>query len=260
MKRTILVLLTVALSTIGMANAWASTTVTVSGNTVDESAGENGSQGWWFNRDTRNATPFQFTADEASLGRGSLYVAPIGPNPSDKLVAENFVWQPIDELTSISYDYLIAGTGTTADADDFYLNVYANVDATNNYYDCRFDYTPADPANLDDFATAKFEATDTPTRVAQRGTTRITACPATLAEMPEGSHVRAFAINVGQSTASDLGLAGYLDNVVVTTADGATAYDFEPTADACKDNGYLPAFASQGACVSTLKASPNAGK
>lgn len=206
-------------------------TVVVTGNTVDVSAGENGSEGWWFNRDPGNQTPYAFTDSEASIGTGSIEVAPIGANPSDKFIAENFVWQPIAELDSISYDYLISGpSGDVGDADDFYLNVYANIDDSNNYYDCRFNYVPSNPADLDDFATASFSVDDAPQSVNKRGT-RIAACPATLAGMPAGSHVRMFAVNVGQSNASDAGLAGYLDNVRVTVDGDTTVYDFEPDAD-----------------------------
>lgn len=243
--------------------ALADSTIRVSGNTVDESAGENGSTGWWFTRDQNHDTPFEFNFDEASIGHGSLHVLPIGPVPGDKFIAENFLRAPVDTLQSISYDYLIAGNGTTNDADQFYLNVYANVDDSTNFYDCRFDYTPTDPADLDDFATASFDTTATPTRVAKRGT-RIGTCPATLAGMPEGSHVRVFSINVGGTTAADLGLAGYLDNVRVATDAGTTTYDFEPAPagkSSCKGGDhFLYGFASQGACISSLQANGNAGK
>ncbi len=42
-----------------------------------------------------------------------------------------------------------------------------------------------------------------------------------------GSNIRVFAINVGDTSASDLGLDGYLDNVVVNLDAGTTVYDFE---------------------------------
>lgn len=263
MRRIVIALVISALAVLSATAATADTTVKVSGNTVDTAAGENGSPGWWFNRDLSTATPYEFNSDEASIGNGSLYVAPIGLNPADKMVAEDFVFLPVADLQSIAYDYLIAGDGTTADAAHFYLNVYANIDDSDNYYDCRFDYVPTAPADLDDFATATVHATDTPTNVRQRGD-RIASCPATLAGMPAGSHVRVFAINVGDSSANDAGLGGYLDNVVVTTTSGATTYDFEPapvTKDDCKNGGYAAyGFSNQGQCVSSLQSSQHGGR
>jgi hypothetical protein len=180
---------------------------------------------WMFNRDTDTSTPYHFTTAEAKTGYGSLYVEPIGINPSDKFIAEYFNKTAIDQLKSISYDFQIAGNGTTASADQFYLNVYATIDASDTYYDCRFDYVPT-IGSATTFKKASFKTTDTPTRVAKRGD-RIAACPATLAEMPAGSHMRAFALSVGDTGASDAGLAGYLDNVVVKKVGDVETYDFE---------------------------------
>lgn len=178
---------------------------------------------WLFNRDTTTDTPFHFTTAQSKTGEGSLYVEPIGINSADKFVAENFDKTPVNQLQSIGYDFKIAGNGTPASANQFYLNVYANIDDTDNYYDCRFDYAPT--ASSLGFTKAVFTATDAPTHVQQRGAR--TTCPATLAEMPAGSHMRAFAINVGDSSANDAGLAGYLDNVIVKKTTAKETYDFE---------------------------------
>jgi hypothetical protein len=193
----------------------ATTVTAVSGNTSE----------WLFNRDVSTSTPYSFTTQRAKTGYGSIYVAPIGTNPSDKFIAENFVKTPISSLNSISYDFRIAGNGTAASAKQFYLNVYATIDASDEYYDCRFDYAPT-IGSTGSFKKASFSVTDAPTHVAKRGA-RIAACPATLAEMPAGSHMRAFAVNVGDTSASDIGLAGYLDNVVVDKTSGVSTYDFE---------------------------------
>ena len=234
----------------------AATTVVVSGDT---SAGEN-QPGWMFNRDASTDTPFEFNTDQASIGEGSLYVQPIGSNPSDKFVAENFLATPVDEVSSIAFDYLIAGNGDVDDSEQFYLNVYANIDDSTNYYDCRFDYV-ASGGSTANFTTFEVNTSDVPTEVTKRGT-NIDECPATLAEMPEGSYIRAFAINVGDTSANDEGLAGYLDNVVVNTTADETIYDFEvvnePTLkDFCKKGGFEgltdalgKSFRNQGQCVS----------
>ena len=201
---------------------FADTTVVVTGNTAPA---EN-QPGWMFNRDLSTSTPYAFDADKASIGSGSLHILPIGSNASDKFIAENFIKTAVADLNSISYDFLIGGTGTVSDAQQFYLNVYANSVNDNKFYDCRFDYVPA-AGSTSVFTTATFNATDTPVNVQQSGTARIT-CPATLSQMPSGSYVRAFSISVGDTSASDQGLAGYLDKVVVNMNGGITTYDFEP--------------------------------
>lgn len=198
-------------------NALAATTVnqTVSGDTAE----------WMFNRDASTSTPYVFTNDAVKTGPGSLYVKPIGTNPKDKFIAEYFSKTAVKDFKWVKYDFKIAGNGTGADADNFYLNVYATIDDSNEYYDCRFDYVPQLAAAKT--RTATFSSGAVPTNVQKRGT-RIAACPATLKEMPAGSHVRAFAISVGDTTASDAGLAGYIDNVRVRKATTTYAYDFAP--------------------------------
>lgn len=233
--------------------AFAAATVVVSGDTA---AGEN-QPGWLFNRDASTATPYEFNTDAASTGQGSLYVLPIGSNPSDKFIAENFLATPVSDVNSLSYDYKIAGNGDSSDSNQFYVNVYANIDNSTNYYDCRFDYVAAG-GSTSSFTTHLITPSDTPVHVQKRGS-RVTTCPATLAEMPEGSYVRAFAISVGDTSANDVGLAGYLDTVVVNTTADVTTYDFEPALtpankDACKKGGWMtfntPSFTNQGQCVS----------
>lgn len=225
---------------LGTSAASADTTTRVSGNTVDTGAGGS-STGWWFNRDPANQTPYEFNDDQASIGSGSLHVPPIGPNPSDKFIGELYLFEP---MTSFSVDYL-----TTSPASDFYLNVYANTPAVSptNFYQCRFDYVAAGATD----GTWRTLTTDAmPTRVVKRaGYTG--ACD--LADMV----VRAVSINVGQSTATDTGSSGHLDNVRVVTGDGLHVYDFDPaplTKDDCKDGGWAQhGFKNQGTCVSAVQ-------
>jgi hypothetical protein len=181
---------------------------------------------WQFQRDSENATAGGFSDEAASIGSGSLKAGPIGNVAAEKYIAEDFIATPVADLTSIGYDFKIAGNGDAGDAQQFYLNVYANIDNSENFYDCKYDYVPS-TGSTTAFTTATFAATDTPTTVAHRGT-RIAECPATLAGMPPGSHVRVFALNVGDTSASDMGLAGFLDNVKVTTTAGTQTFDFEP--------------------------------
>jgi hypothetical protein len=217
-------------------------------------------QGWVFNGDPTTSTPYEFNENEASIGEGSLYVKPIGANPADKFIAAKTLNIPAIDLESVSYDFLIAGDGTAADEEQFYLNVYTKLAGSTAYYNCRFDYVPA-TGSTSDFTTATFMATDTPVNVGDRPADAFT-CPATLAEMPADSTVSFVALNVGDTSMNDQGLAGYLDNVVITTAAGSTIYDFEtnPTVlankEACKSGGWMtseaPAFKNQGDCVSSF--------
>lgn len=228
------------------------TTVRVTGDTVD-ATGADGPRGWAFNRDSKAA--FTFSADEQSIGDGSLYVKPIIAGTGQKFVAENFVQQVITEETEISFDFV---AGPKTDASQFYLNVYATTANDGKFYDCRFDYVATGSAS--DWTT--LSTTATPTNVARSSSARIPTCPTTLAGMPAGSGVRAFAINVGQSTDSDVGVSGYLDNATLTTAAGTTTYDFEVFGkDDCKNGGWkTTSHRNQGACVSSFQASSKAGK
>lgn len=209
-------------------NANETTTVVVAGDT---SAGEN-LPGWLFNRDVTTATPYEFNTDEQSIGTGSLYVLPIGANPADKFVVENFINASIADVNSISYDFMIGSGGVDTEEEQFYMNVYANfgVSADDKYYDCRYDVVPTTGSTAG-FTTVTFDPT-----LAYPVTTRGGAnaspytCPSVPADMDllsAGSNIRAFALNIGDTSVSDLGLDGYLDNVVVSAGAQTTIYDFE---------------------------------
>lgn len=223
---------------------------------------EDGEGGWLFNRDASTSTPYEFSLDEASIGDGSLHVLPIGSDPADKFIAEQFLGVVLDDVEQISYDFQIEGDA--ADANYFYVNVYTNYPGSNpdNFYDCRFDYV-ATAGSATSFTTMEVNSTDTPTFVATRGSTT-PICPSTLDEMPEGSWLRVFSINVGDTSANDAGVGGYLDNVTATVAGVTTTWDFEvplQVKDDCKDGGWETyGFTNQGECVSALQANPNAGK
>ncbi len=238
--------------------AFAATTQVVNSNT---SAGVN-QPGWLFNRDLTTATPYEFNTAAASIGAGSLYVLPIGATSSNKFVAENFINAPIANVNSISYDFKI-GSGTVADADQFYMNVYANFgsSADDKFYDCRYNVVPT-IGSTGAFTTVVFDPTqayDVTTRGGASASPFI--CPAVPADMDllsAGSNIRAFALNVGDTSANDVGLSGYLDNVVTDTDSGVIIYDFDPVIvppvatkkDDCKQEGYTTyGFKNQGQCV-----------
>lgn len=247
----------VALATAGIAHA--DTTVRVSGNTA---AAEN-SPGWMFNRDS--TAPFEFSLDAASAGLGSLHVLPISSTPaSSKFVAELFLGTTVADTGIMSFDFKL-GTGVaTSRASQFYWNVYANfaTSSPTKFYDCRFDLVANTGSNTS-FSTVVFDPSLPVTNVAQRSTSPLT-CPATLAGMGPAAIVRAAAINVGDSSAGDAGVSGYLDRVVVNVGGSATTYDFElplQVKGQCKSGGWAAfGFANQGDCVSFLQASTHAGK
>ncbi|MEZ4502096.1 MAG: hypothetical protein R3C39_05690 [Dehalococcoidia bacterium] len=240
--------------------ALAATTVVV---TDDTSAGEN-QPGWLFNRDASTSTPFEFNTDEASIGTGSLNVLPIGANPADKFIAENFLNTPIADVNSITYDFQIGSGGAVPDKVHFYMNVYANFGESDElkFYDCRYNVVPA-VGSTSGFTTVTFDPTQS-YPVTTRGGAAASpyTCPASPADMDllsPGSNIRAFALNVGDTSANDEGVDGYLDNVVVDLDGGVTIYDFEPATtpaskDECKNGGWqtfnTPTFKNQGDCVS----------
>jgi hypothetical protein len=240
--------LSLALAAVMPASA-ADSTVKVSGDTA---AGEN-QPGWMFNRDASTSTPYEFNTDEASIGAGSLYVQPIGANPADKFIAEYFYLDEIANVNSISYDFK---TDSTDDADQFYMNLYVN-DGSNpaEFYDCRYNIVPStlSPDPTTGFTTVTYNLDDPASSVTTRGTSNIVPCPATPADLPDGAVLRAIALNVGDTSANDVGLEGYLDKVVLDTTSGITTFDFDPapqSKDECKKGGWADfGFSNQGQCI-----------
>ena len=249
---------------ISLSASAATTTVVVTGDT----AAGNNQPGWLFNRDLSTSTPYEFNTDEASIGVGSLYVEPIannnasglpGNNPNkDKFIAEYFYLDEVAGVNSISYDFL---TDNASDADQFYMNLYVN-DGSDpiEFYDCRYNVVPTTltPDPVTGFTTVTYDLGAPASSVDVRGTANI-ACPLNPADLAEGAVLRAVAINVGDTSASDTGVDGYLDKVVLNTANDVTTFDFEPALspsdkNECKKDGWktfnAPAFTNQGQCVS----------
>lgn len=233
--------------------------VLVTGNT---SVGEN-QPGWLFNRDLSTSTPYEFNMAAASTGVGSLYVKPISATAADKFIAENFVLSKMADVNSLSYDFKIGAGGTEADKTHFYMNVYANFGESSplKFYDCRYSVVPT-VGSVSGFTTVRFDPAQT-YPVATRGGAQASphTCPTVPAGMDllsPGSTVRVFSINVGDTSASDQGLDGYLDNVVASIGGDVTTYNFDPALtpankDECKNGGWkifnTPAFPNQGQCI-----------
>lgn len=224
---------------------------------------------WFFNRDVATSTPYEFNTDAASIGSGSLYVLPIENTPdADKFIGEYFAMTPISEVRSFSYDFQIGAGGVDTEEEQFYLNVYANfgVSPDDKFYDCRYNVVPT-IGSTGGFTTVTFDPTQAyPVTTRTGAEASPFACPAVPADMDTlsaGSNIRAFAINLGDTSGSDLGLDGYFDNVVFATTDETTVFDFEPypavtNKEACKNDGWKlglsfenqNAFKNQGDCVS----------
>lgn len=199
----------------------------VRGNTA---AGYN-QPGWLF----YNASDeFEFNNDQSSVGNGSLYIKPISSVAAKKFEAEFYLFDKIANVNKISYDYKMAGNGQPSDADDFYMNVYANYgsSAGNKFFDCKYLVRLNDAqVQAAGFTTNPFDVTQSYPKTTSD--TSPHTCPDVPADMDlqvPNSTIRSFIITVGDSSAQDTGLAGYLDKVVVNTKATLKTYDFEPEA------------------------------
>lgn len=201
-----------------------SETIVVTGDTVTSLT----SGGWLFNRDVNNATPIEFNEDESVIGDGALYVLPIsnteGPR---KFIGEYFPvggFMSVDDFVSFSYDFKIGAGGDSADAGQFYLNIYTNLTDPAGFYDCRYDYVPT-TGSTGSFTTFEAIATANASVVAERnGAT----CPDAITDLPDGSTIRAIVLNLGDTVLGDADLDGYFDKVVLDTPTKETTFNFEP--------------------------------
>lgn len=220
-----------------------------------DGAGENVPGEWLFNRDQSTSTPYEFTAAAGSIGAGSLSVEPIGSNAPDKFIGEYFAFTSVADFESFSHDFQIAGDGDVSDADQFYVNVYVNLPTSpsSGFYDCRYDFIPSAGSTMG-FSTFQFTDDTVADGVASRNGA---ACGTSISDVDGASTIRSIAINVGDTSANDEGLAGYYDKVVLEHSDGSTTFDFEPTPtkDECKKGGYADfGFRNQGQCVAFANA------
>jgi len=216
------------------------TTVVVSGNTA---SGEN-QPGWMFSRDAANATAIEFSSTTASIGAGSLYVLPISSTTAArKFIGEYFALTPIADIESFAYDFKMGTTSEAGDANQFYLNVYANFGQSDDtkFYDCKYDVVPT-VGSVSGFTTVTFDPT-----VAYPVTTRggatpspyvCPSIPASMDSLSGSSTVRAFALNLGDTSLSDADLDGFFDKIVFKTENSValqrntTTFDFDPVAPA----------------------------
>ncbi len=233
-----------------------SETIVITGDTT--TSGAQPEVGWMFNRDPNNQTPFEFNDDMPGIGTGSLYIEPITntvQGNSDKFIGELFFYEEIEDVESISYDFKL-GAGSDGEENHFYASVYLTLPTPNGWYDCRYSVVP-DSGSTGSFTTVTFDPTET-----YPVTSKVPAsyvCPAKPADMPEGSTLNFFAINVGDTSGNDTDVSGYLDNVVTVVKDDGdthtTTYDFEPATEEvtvvatkviCEDEADLPNWQDGG--------------
>lgn len=202
--------------------------------TGDTAAGEN-QVGWLFNRDQSTKSEFEFNEDTSSIGDGALYVQPIDGSfngDADKFIGEYFLLDDIANIDGISYDFKIGNGGDSSDANQFYMNVYANYGESTDdkYYDCKYDVVPTN-GSTSGFTTVTFDPTQSyPVTTRTGGSASPYTCPSVPTDMDTqspGSTIRMFAINVGDTSNTDAGLDGYYDKVVVDTDTKITTFDFE---------------------------------
>lgn len=211
--------------------------------------------GWVVNPDPTTSTAAGFVVGPATLGAGSLAFGPIGgTNRLDKFIVQRAEDIPLDGPVGFAFDFLLADV---ADARQFYFNIHVDTGSDGTgFFDCSYDYVAT--ATAAGWQTLAVDGTTVPTDVRQRGTGP--ACGATLGANPGSSVVRVV-INAGDTSTGDAGLAGNVDNAQVTAGATTTVYDFEPTRNACKGDGWRTAtdadgnpFRNQGECVAYVSA------
>ena len=233
--------------------------IVITGDTWD-AVGDPTGTGWFFNPFLPFTAPFEFNDEKASIGDGAFFGGPISSISDSKIIATLQKVTPIADLWSFSYDFQIESNDVD-DENEFYLNVYTNFGSSdpNKFYDCRYDVVPT-TGSLSSFTTVTFDpAMAYP--VTQSGTSPETcpAIPADMESIDDGSVIRAFALNIGDTAAQDEGVSGYFDNVVLMTETKITTYDMEPLPEPeepqiCSYEGDVieysdPAFTNGGGAV-----------
>jgi spore coat-associated protein N len=192
--------------------------------------------GWSMNAQAPWTAPMQFAT--APDGRGALSVGPIPGAPADAakfIAAYSMNNTPVANLTSLAFDYFPISAGTNGQTGEhFYFNVYTRRPGSTTWYDCRYDFAGATGAALGQWHTV----TATPSTVLDgwqvtKNSSAPGTCPTSLGALESqfpGSVITHFTVNLGHTTATDAGLAGFLDNVVINTGGNPLIYNFEPTA------------------------------
>mmetsp|Transcript_20635 Transcript_20635/g.30440 ORF Transcript_20635/g.30440 Transcript_20635/m.30440 type:complete len:348 (-) Transcript_20635:178-1221(-) len=212
---------------------------------------------------------YQFTEEDAFLGKGSFKgTIPLAGTGSEKIRLiynsmeynagkNDELWgRSVADLEYIEYSFKAGSCGSagTPCPGKFYLNVYTRVDASSeNFYDCSYDFAPTTGGiEGEGWTTVRFDidtqATNTKTFVDPPNSGDRSRCPTAATandpldvaakagyvlgtnEQPSGSGMgQIFALNMGDSTLSDVGLSGYFDRVIIKMmGEEPRIYDLEP--------------------------------
>ncbi|GAA3227029.1 hypothetical protein GCM10017691_17060 [Pseudonocardia petroleophila] len=174
-----------------------------------------------------NATAYEFVAGPQTSGTGAVRFGPIAATPAaSKFIIQRLVTLPTATL-GLSVDYYIDPAAANKAPEQYYVNVYVDSaqDATPpaSFYECRYDYA----------ATAGGDGWHTLTLGASTAATAVTAredltCGDSLDDLPAGSTAFLVALNAGDTSSNDAGIAGAFDTARFTSAGTTTTYDFEP--------------------------------
>jgi hypothetical protein len=184
-------------------------------------------QGWAVSP-APNATTTAFLAGPSTSGTGAVRFGPIAATPAaSKFIIQRAVSLPTATLGGISVDYYIDPAASNKAPEQYYVNVYVDSaqDATPpaNFYECRYDFVAT--AGGDGWHPLAVARSTTATTVtAREGLT----CGDSLDDLPDGSTVFLVALNGGDTSANDAGIAGGFDTVRFDSAGTTTTYDFEP--------------------------------
>lgn len=221
--------------------------VIVSGNNTD---------GWAIVESEPYTTEFAFEDGPSVLGQGSLSVPAIDGDDLDKFIAyfDFGGATPVADFEQFTIDFQVIDESADTRFQQFYVNVGTidGGDPNETFYDCRYDVV-ASAGSEAGFTTL---VVDGSAPLAMDDSTP-GGCAATLGDA--SGVINYFSVNIGDTSANDAGVGGYLDNATFTVDGATTVYDFESSsrpesADDCKNGGFADfGFRNQGQCVSSVQ-------
>lgn len=206
-----------------------------------ESVTPDNMRGWVVSNQGSFTAPFEFKEGPGTptAGDASLNIGPIGTVPANKFILFPPI-QNIDaaDLVSLSFDFYLNSIPMKSPS-QFYVNVYVDLPqnglgifGSGSFYDCRFDLVANGALPLDTWNTVQFSQSSAWTQITDQ-TSPSNLCPATLNGLTANSKVLFIAINVGDTSLSDEGLIGAVDNAVININGQITKYDFEEDDETC---------------------------
>ncbi|MBW0114637.1 calcium-binding protein [Pseudonocardia abyssalis] len=186
-----------------------------------------------------NDTTTAFQAGPSTSGAGAVRFGPIAASPAaSKFIIQRVATSPTATL-GLAVDYYIDPAAGNKAPEQYYVNVYVDSaqDATPpaSFYECRYDYVAT--VGGDGWHTLTLGPSTTATAVQTReGLT----CGDSLDDLPAGGTAFLLALNAGDTSANDAGIAGGFDTVRISSAGLTTTYDFEPVPVTACDTAPTP--------------------